>query len=263
MFYWRRLSDPLFGYAPSVRIVLVTMIRTWIYVFCWAILVVMGPAWIEAPYSFQLVPAAGFLLLFLPWVLDGVLARRAFRKSRWTVVVRILNFLPVLLLIANVLIDRAMNRFSRPDIRKMSFSAVMAASTCGFVFLASAGPRSRLRWPAAAALIQSLKGNGRCSRRPSRQPNPCPGTLLRRPSCRAFVVRILAIKPISDRPAIACCSTTKATEECRLNEPSDGPDVGAVRVTAARPTVINSQLTKQPCPLGLIASAQGAEALIK
>ncbi len=124
MFYWRRLSDPLFGYAPSVRIVLVTMIRTWIYVFCWAILIVMVPAWIEAPYSFQLVPAAGFLLLFLPWVLDGVLARRAFRKSRWTVVVRILNFLPVLLLIANVLIDRAMNRFSRPDIRKMSFSAV-------------------------------------------------------------------------------------------------------------------------------------------
>lgn len=87
------------------------MIRTWIYVVCWAILVVMVPAWIEAPYSsFQLVPAAGLLLLFLPWVLDGVLARRAFLQSRWTVVVRILNFLPVLLLIANVLIDRAMNR---------------------------------------------------------------------------------------------------------------------------------------------------------
>ena len=132
------------------------MIRTWIYVFCWAILVVMVPAWIEAPYSFQLVPAAGLLLLFLPWVLDGVLARRAFRRSRWTVVVRVLNFLPVLLLIANALIDRAMNR---PAEVHHNLHHAMAGSGHGSEYLRVRFPHQR-----RAAIEAALAG--RCRVKP-------------------------------------------------------------------------------------------------
>ena len=84
------------------------MIRTWIYVFCWAILGVIVPAWIDAP-DVWLLWTAVFLLL-LPWVLDAVLAHRALCQSGWTVAVRCLNVIPILLLIVNVLVDLALNR---------------------------------------------------------------------------------------------------------------------------------------------------------
>jgi hypothetical protein len=65
--------------------------------------------WIGNEGSFRLtLPAV--LLLLLPWALDYALAYQRFGQSNWTLVFRLANILPLLLLLAGVLLDRAMNR---------------------------------------------------------------------------------------------------------------------------------------------------------
>lgn len=84
------------------------MVRTWVYVICWAILASLMRAFTIDP-QVGLLPIAVFLLV-LPWGLDAWLARRSMRQSRWTTAARCLHVVPVLLFVANVLIVRALTR---------------------------------------------------------------------------------------------------------------------------------------------------------
>jgi hypothetical protein len=104
------------------------MIRTWVYLLCWAILAVIVSAWSDDPESLRPAPALAAFLVLLPWVLDFVLARRSLRQSGWTIGARLFNFLPMLILIANVLLVWASQQ--PPEVRH-NLDHEMAAQLVG------------------------------------------------------------------------------------------------------------------------------------
>lgn len=77
------------------------VVRTWIYPVCWAIL-------LAEPRPVLL--AVVVLLLLTPWTLDGVLASRSIRQTRWTRVFRWLHVVPVLAVATNTALVVMLNQ---------------------------------------------------------------------------------------------------------------------------------------------------------